>query len=221
MGAKSERIGSAGTGARRGVLAAALGLGLLLGGLGPTVAQDGTPAAGRQAAPPHPAHIHAGNCDEGGVGEVVAPLTELVTPEGRNEGSRGASTAASSFTNVPLTLDAILAADHVVNVHLSAEEIDVYIACGELGGARDASGNLVVGLREFGNSGYFGIAYLAPGADGASTDVSVFVAEGRGGGGGRNRDAADDATPAAGGMDEMEGMDEMGDDASGTPDAGM
>jgi hypothetical protein len=35
----------------------------------------------------------------------------------------------------------------------------------------------VIGLSEYDGSGFEGIAYLAPGADGASTDVSVFVAE--------------------------------------------
>jgi hypothetical protein len=75
-----------------------------------------------------------------------------------------------------MTLDAMLGADHAINVHLSAEQIDTYIACGEIGGALDPSGALVIGLREESDSGYTGIAYLSPGADGVSTDVSVFIA---------------------------------------------
>jgi len=75
-----------------------------------------------------------------------------------------------------MTLDAILGADHAINVHLSAQRIDTYIACGELGGVIDATGALVVGLREESDSGYTGIAFLSPGADGASTDISVFIA---------------------------------------------
>ena len=46
-----------------------------------------------------------------------------------------------------------------------------------------------------------GVAYLAPGADGASTDVSVFIAEGLTGtaddvgGGDAEEDEDEDATP--------------------------
>jgi hypothetical protein len=75
-----------------------------------------------------------------------------------------------------MTLDAIVGADHAINVHLSAERIDTYIACGELAGDINTTGALVVGLREESDSGYTGIAFLSPGADGASTDVSVFIA---------------------------------------------
>jgi hypothetical protein len=137
-------------------------------------AQDATPVS-QEVAPARPAHIHTGDCVE--LGDVVVPLTDLTAPVGEGAGQADeASPAESSFTNVPMTLDAILGADHAINVHLSAEQIDTYIACGELGGVVDASGALVVGLREQTDSGYTGIAFLAPGADGASTDVSVFIA---------------------------------------------
>ena len=138
------------------------------------VAQDATPVA-QPVAPARPAHIHSGNCVE--LGDVVVPLSDLTAPvsEGVGQADR-AIPAESSFTNVPMTLDAILGADHAINVHLSAEQIDTYIACGELGGVVDASGALVIGLREESDSGYTGIAFLSPGVDGASTDVSVFIA---------------------------------------------
>jgi hypothetical protein len=139
-----------------------------------TVAQDATPVA-QPVSPARPAHIHAGNCVE--LGDVVVPLNDLTAPVGESVGQADMATPAeSSFTNVPMTLDAILAADYAINVHLSAERIDTYIACGELGGVVDPNGSLVVGLREESNSGYTGIAFLSPGADGASTDVSVFIA---------------------------------------------
>jgi hypothetical protein len=176
-------------------------------------AQDATPGAAEEVMPARPAHIHTGTCDE--VGEVVAPLTDLTGATGgdRVGQARRAIPAESSFTSVPLTLDAILGADHVVNVHLSAEDIDTYIACGEVGGMLTPEGAVIFGLRELNNSGFTGIAYLAPGADGASTDVSAFVAETQSG---RNRDRGGDetatvgATPADGGMG---GMD------MGTPEA--
>jgi hypothetical protein len=167
-------------------------------------AQDATPEA-VETAPPRPAHIHVGTCNE--VGEVVAPLTDLTGGTGDRVGqARRAIPAESSFTSVPLTLDAILGADHVVNVHLSAEEIETYIACGEIGGSLSPDGSVIIGLREMNNSGFTGIAYLAPGADGASTDVSTFVAptldQRRNRGAGAEETATEaDATPAVGDAD--------------------
>jgi hypothetical protein len=138
------------------------------------IAQDATPVA-QPVALARPAHIHSGNCVELGV--VILPLNDLTGPIGEGVGQADeAIPAESSFTNVPMTLDAILGSDHAINVHLSAEQIGTYIACGELGGAVDAGGALVVGLREESDSGFTGIAFLTPGADGASTDVSVFIA---------------------------------------------
>jgi hypothetical protein len=204
---------------RFGKMIATAGGAVALAGLvalsGPAAwAQDATPEAADLLAP-RPAHIHTGTCDE--VGEVVAPLTDLAGAIGgdRVGQARRAIPAQSSFTSVPLTLDAILGDDHVVNVHLSAEEIDTYIACGEIGGRLSPEGAVIIGLRELNKSGFTGIAYLAPGADGASTDVSVFVAPTQGGrnrGGGADETAVGaDGTPAEGGMGDMD---------MGTPEAG-
>jgi plastocyanin len=141
---------------------------------GPAVwAQEATPAA--EATVPRPAHIHSGNCND--LGEVVYPLTDLVSPTGESVGqSRRASVAQTSYTTVPATLDALLGQDYAINVHLSAEQIGTYIACGEIGGILTPNGALAIGLHEVDDSGFAGIAYLSPSADGASTDVSVFVA---------------------------------------------
>jgi uncharacterized cupredoxin-like copper-binding protein len=162
-------------------------------------AQNATPTA-EEAVVPRPVHIHSGDCQN--LGEVVLPLNNLTEPSGDRVGqARRAAQAESSFTNVPMTMDAILGSDHAINVHLSTEQIGTYIACGEIGGVVGPDGSLVIGLRELNNSGYTGIAFLAPAADGASTNVSVFIApvvgKNRGGGGGGNRAA--EATPAAGG----------------------
>ena len=138
---------------------------------------------------------------------MVGPLTDLTGGTGDRVGqARRAIPAESSFTSVPLTLDAILGADHVVNVHLSAEEIETYIACGEIGGSLSPEGAVIIGLREMNDSGFTGIAYLSPGADGASTDVSTFVAptvdEGRNrGGGAEETETEADGTPAEGGIE--------------------
>ncbi|MGH2618602.1 MAG: cupredoxin domain-containing protein, partial [Thermomicrobiales bacterium] len=172
-------------------------------------AQDATPEAEAPLVP-RPVHIHSGTCDE--LGDVIQPLVDLTAPEGDRVGQgRRADLAETSYTNVPMAFDAILAEDHAINAHLSAEEIGTYIACGNIGGVLNANGDLVIGLREDSNSGYTGIAFLSPGADGASTDVSVFIAQTQGGGGGRERDRAADeeaatlpaaATPAADAGDE-------------------
>ena len=143
------------------------------------LAQEATPLAEvpapEAATVARPVHIHAGNCEE--LGEVVAPLTDLTGPVGAPVGQADrAAIGESSYTNVPLPLDAILAGDHAINAHLSADEIGTYIACGEIGGILTPQGALIIGLRESMNSGYTGIAFLIPAADGASTDVSVFVA---------------------------------------------
>ncbi len=149
------------------------------------IAQDATPVAEAEAVPAatpvaeapvlRPVHIHAGDCVD--LGEVVAPLTDLTVPIGEGVGQADEATRVeSSFTTVPLSLDAILAADHAINAHLSAESIDTYLACGEIGGVIDINGALIVGLREQNNAGYTGIAFLQPNIDGVSTDVSVFIA---------------------------------------------
>jgi hypothetical protein len=152
-------------------------LALVAANIPSVTAQEATPAATpvAEVAIARPAHIHAGDCVE--LGEIVAPLTDLIAPVGAGAGQADeAAQAESSFTTVPMTLDAMLAADHAINVHLSPDEIETYIACGELGGVTDVNGALIVGLREQSDSGYTGIAYLLPSADGVSTDVSVFIA---------------------------------------------
>lgn len=200
----------------RALAVPAMAFALLVGGLAPALAQEATPGAGRARNQPHPAHIHSGTCVEGELGEVVAPLTDLVGQRGQRAGNQRALVVASSFTNVPLPLDAILAADHAINVHLSAEAIDEYIACGEIGGPLGDTNTLAIGLRQQNRSGFTGIAYLAPGADGASTDVSVFVAQtlGRGGAAGAAASpvASDDGTTP----DDDAGNDT---DSIGTPEA--
>lgn len=163
--------------ARRSALLAGSALALLAlvsSAVPMATAQDATPVV-EGAAAARPVHIHSGSCAE--LGDVVAPLTDLAAPTGEGAGQAdSAIQAETSSTNVPLTLDAVLGADHAINVHLSAEEIGTYIACGDIGGALEANGALAIGLAEDSDSGFTGIAYLAPGADGASTDVSVFIA---------------------------------------------
>jgi plastocyanin len=134
-----------------------------------------TPARGQEpeADAPHPAHIHSGTCDN--LGDIVAPLedvTELTAGE-----SFGAPTAVlvkQSETDIPLLLGDILSAPHAINVHESADAIQNYIACGDIGG-RVIDGDLVIGLRELNNSGHHGVAILE--GDDEGTDVKVYLTE--------------------------------------------
>lgn len=167
-----------------------------------TTAADnvGTPAADVAG---HPVHIHAGTCND--LGEVVAPLTDLRAggEEGDTEtegsdveeesGLEDRSPAGiddiaellmepnpveTSFTTVDLSLDELIDGDYAINAHLSAGAIETYIACGTIGGARLPDGAVAIGLRALNDSGFAGIAYLAPNANDASqTVISVFLAE--------------------------------------------
>jgi hypothetical protein len=158
---------------------------------------DGAGGRAQEASPPRPSHIHSGDCDE--LGEVIQPLTSLTVPVGAVSGNRDAVIAEAAFTSIPQSLDELLAEDHALKVHLSADQIQTYLACGDIGGAADADGALIVGMKELDDSGYAGIAYLVPAANG-STSVSVMIAQVVGdqaAGAVSEEAAADQATPAA------------------------
>jgi len=134
----------------------------------------GTRTLAQDASPPRPSHVHTGDCDE--LGPVVQPLTALTVPTGAVSGNGDAVVAEAAFTVIPQPIDELLAADHALKVHLSKDQIETYLACGDIGGALDADGALIVGMKELGGSGYAGIAYLLPRADG-TTSVSVMIAK--------------------------------------------
>ena len=122
---------------------------------------------------PHPAHIHSGTCAD--LGDIVAPLADVTAiTEGEVEGSGSAVPIKVSETEVELPLADILAAPHALNVHRSAEAIEEYIACGDIGG-RVVEGRLVIGLLEIGGSDHSGVAVLEEDDD--ETDVTVYLAE--------------------------------------------
>jgi hypothetical protein len=148
---------------------------------------------GAQATPSpdvaRPAHIHAGACPD--VGDVVFPLNDLTPAIGPNtlgEGTPVASPAAmiettgdvvaESTTDVEASLDDILAAEHAINVHESAEMIDVYIACGDVTGTA-TDGELHIQLEELNGSGFAGEAHLVDNGDGTTTvTVTLMVSTG-------------------------------------------
>ncbi len=162
-----------------GMAAFALVGGLALGQ--PSSAQDATPGAMGGMMEAHPGHIHAGTCDE--LGDVVFPLEDATyggmgmgTPmAGMDMGSMATPGAgmmgdevARSVTEVEASLDDILAAEHAINFHESAENIENYIACGDLTGTPE-DGALEVELEELNDSGISGRAMLEDNGDGTTT----------------------------------------------------
>jgi hypothetical protein len=144
------------------------------------LAQEATPVGMAQAGDgPHPAHIHSGTC--AALGDVVVPLTDVAERTGESMGAGGGHAVKGSHTQAEMSLDDILAAPHAINVHLSAEEIGTYIACGDLTGVvfedpDDGERMLIVGLGELNDSGHVGIAWLSEDDDGA-TEVAVNLIE--------------------------------------------
>ena len=158
-----------------------------------SVAQDSTPAMG-QGTHQHPAHIHSGTCET--LGDVVYPLNDLTAPDMQATPMAGMATpmagmgevVAQSSTTVDAPLDDILGAEHAINVHLSAEEIDVYIACGDVTGTPDGD-QLQIDLEELNNSGYQGMAWLMDNGDGTTTVNAVLMQS--------DRMATPEATPSS------------------------
>jgi len=153
-------------------------------------AQDATPAAGDTAEMAHPGHIHLGTCDT--LGEVVFPLTDatapgmngspvaeaspltdsaLASPEASPTAGMGEVVASSTTENVGASLADIIAGGHAINFHESAENIQNYIACGDVTGDGTET-ELTIELQELNGSGYMGQATLTDNGDG-TTDVLV------------------------------------------------
>jgi hypothetical protein len=80
---------------------------------------------------------------------------------------------------IDMPLQEILAGDYAVNVHKSAEEIDVYIACGDIGGAitqgERGEDEIRFVLQELNDSGHTGVVFL--GAEGDQTEVNIMLIE--------------------------------------------
>lgn len=163
-------------------------LGVITGGVATSRAQDASPVA--SAAVAMPSHIHNGTCATLDPNPLY-PLADLVFPSDSGEamaspvaaGSATAIPSAHSTTIVEASLADILAAEHAINVHKSAVEAGVYVACGDIGGAPDPNGDLFIGIAEQNDSGISGIGWLHDNGDGTTT-VTVMLGHGLSGGGG-------------------------------------
>lgn len=136
-----------------------------------------TPEAEGGMEGPHPVHIHSGTCAE--LGDVVVPLTDVASLEGEGSGPATGHVVKVSETTVDMPLQEIVDGGHAINVHKSAEEIDVYIACGNLGGVvgtnEDGRERLIIALAEQNESGHHGFVWL--GGEGEQTEVVVVLVE--------------------------------------------
>ena len=153
-----------------------------------------TTRAQDEGAEPHPAHIHDGSCET--LGGIAVPLNDVAygglaaggmamggTPAagssmstpmamGETVGSSSAVPLETSVTVVDVPLDQIADGQHAINIHESADAIDVYIACGDVGGQMIGD-MLVIGLQELNDSEEVGVAVLE--AMGDQTQVAVFL----------------------------------------------
>jgi hypothetical protein len=126
----------------------------------------------------HPAHIHNGTCEK--LGDVVYLLNDLTgdilsgTPAAPISAASG-SVVGSSQTDVDASLDDLVAGEYAINVHKSAQEIDVYIACGDVKG-EVKDGTLYVDLKQQNNSGVAGQAILRDLGNG-KTQVTITLTD--------------------------------------------
>lgn len=129
-----------------------------------------------------PAAIHAGTCEM--PGDEVLALDNLVRlPEGASEegepvGAPGAQVihGTSDDAEINLTIDDLLAADHVLAVFDEAGEN--IVACGPIGAYTYEDGSdLAFGLRSQGDSPYSGVAIVDgdDDDDDDGTDIDVYV----------------------------------------------
>jgi len=124
------------------------------------------------ADPAHPAHIHDGRCPE--PGGINQNLNDVVLASDQAVGQATGVPAEVSETKVPVALTDILKGQFSINVHQSADAMDVYIACGDIGGTMLGTTDLAISLLEQNDSGYRGAALLHDNGDG-STQVTILL----------------------------------------------
>lgn len=129
----------------------------------------------------HPNHIHAGTCDQ--PGDITVPLGNIGTEyvnfwepaeSVESVGQDSAVTVISASTPVDAPLSAFLESEHMLMVHESEENLQNFIACGNIGGNLVNGTDLQFGIEPLNNSGVSGIGWLMDDGDGTST-LYVFL----------------------------------------------
>lgn len=118
----------------------------------------------------YPAEIRDGSCTSE---SIAVELSDLAPGSGETVGPVDAELAANSFSVVPLSLEILTGADHVILVSDPGGEA---VACGPIGGATTDAGSLIFGLSPVEESGVSGIAVMSPATDPSFVNLSVFVA---------------------------------------------
>jgi hypothetical protein len=148
-------------------------------------------AAAAQEPVAHPARLRVGTCEE--VGDRAYELQPVgAAPEADESpasttvemGTPGGPPVRQSVTTLEASLTDLVEQGLVLIVAESEERPGQAIACGEVGGqvSLQMSGmvmpgdELAIGLREQNGSGFVGIARFT--ADGVSTSVHVYLAQG-------------------------------------------
>jgi len=109
----------------------------------------------------HPAHIHSGSCTQ--LGDVVYPLTDV-------------DASGESVTVVDVSLaDLQTTGPYAINIHLSADEIGTYVACGDI--PQTAAGGQTTAPVEAAASP---TAEVSPAAVGGTSSVTDIGASGVG-----------------------------------------
>lgn len=162
--------------------AAVVGSMLAVGVAGGVVAQEQTPTP--VAIVTKPAHVHMGSCAELDPNPLV-PLDD-VGPQMKDdelpsaEDIKGSLTAApvevSETEDLDVKFDDLFTEAHAINVHESAQNVDNYIACGDIGGPV-IDDKVIIGLTQQNNSGYAGIAIIEKDGD-DNSKVTVYLSTG-------------------------------------------
>jgi hypothetical protein len=103
-------------------------------------------------------------------------LYPVVIAKGPRVGQANAVEAETSNRTVAKPLDLLIDEPHAVVVHERLDSRSPIIACGEIGGANNGDGELIIGLHEMNGSGFFGVVRLSYNAgDREQTDVTVYL----------------------------------------------
>jgi hypothetical protein len=135
------------------------------------------PALAQSSSVDRPAELRGGTCDS--LGEVVAPLANLVFASGDLQGQTSATPVEQSGTVVQFAISDFLASNHVVVVRESPA-VSTVVACGHIGGALNPDGTLAVGMQTMNGSGLSGVAYFTPIDTFSNTLVTVLLVGGSG-----------------------------------------
>ena len=135
------------------------------------------PALAQTSSVDRPAELRGGTCDS--LGEVVAPLANLVFASGDLQGQTSATPVEQSGTVVQFAIADFLTSNHVVVVRESSA-VSTVVACGHIGGALNPDGTLAVGMQAMNGSGLSGIAYFTPIDTFSNTLVTVLLVGGSG-----------------------------------------